>query len=289
VKLAAAKMASDKRNYDKLMCKVVHDDDNDDKKPNEEEEEEEDGGGRAGATIAEKSSKSSESKSQQQEEQEASAQPSPPSLPLKLHSQTNHPGLTAYYNWHATITSLYRIYAIPSYDTSNTTNNNKTFIPAILPMQPSSERGKVAINITVYNQTQYESIQVYWIDYRGNEVYKGSIRKGGQWVQTTYIGHPWTFRVGNVDENDNGGEENVLLKYVPFRVVPSVLGAETTTGEGGVGTQQFTLRDVPHRDMLHVMKDIYHNVGSMIQSFLNHHSYVTYTTVVVLLVVKNET
>jgi hypothetical protein len=40
-------------------------------------------------------------------------------------------------------------------------------------------------------------------------------------------------------------QKNVLLKYVPFRVVPSVIGAETTTGEGGVGTQQFTLRDVP--------------------------------------------
>lgn len=233
VKLAAAKMASDKRNYDRLICKVVHDDDDNDKP-----KEGDDGAAKGGASE-------SKPQQQQQEQQESTAaQPTPPSLPLKLHSQTNHPGLTAYYNWHATITSLYRIYTIPSYDTSNTTS---TFIPAILPMQPSSERGKVAIHITVYNQTQYESIQVYWVDYRGNEVYKGSIPKGGQWIQTTYIGHPWTFRVGNVDNDSSvGGEENVLLKYVPFRVIPSVIGAETTTEEeGGVGTQQFTLRDVP--------------------------------------------
>ena len=58
---------------------------------------------------------------------------------------------------------------------------------------------------------------MYWVDYRGNEICKGSIRKGGQWVQTTYIGHPWTFRVGSVD-NDNGVEEkSMLIKYVPFR------------------------------------------------------------------------
>ena len=56
MKLAAAKMASDKRNYDKLMCKVVHDDDNDDE-PNEEEEED-DRGGRGGAIPVKKSSKS---------------------------------------------------------------------------------------------------------------------------------------------------------------------------------------------------------------------------------------
>lgn len=47
----------------------------------------------------------------------------------------------------------------------------------------------------------------------------------------------------------DGGEEPVLLKYVPFRVVPSVKGAETTYHEGGrglpVGTQRFALKDVP--------------------------------------------
>jgi len=165
---------------------------------------------------------------------ETQIQQQPP--PLQLHSQAKHPGLTAYYNWHATITSLYRIYAIPSRDIFT-----NTFNPAILPMHPSSERGYIAVNITVVNQTSYESIQVYWIDYKGSEIYKGNIPRGGSWVQTTFIGHPWTFRVGD------GGEESVLLKYVPFRIAPTVIGAETTSRESKnpVGTQMFTLRDVP--------------------------------------------
>ena len=54
--------------------------------------------------------------------------------------------------------------------------------------------------------------------------------------------------------SDYGGEEEegVLLKYVPFRIAPSVVGAETTATTSPssrdndlVGTQTFTLRDVP--------------------------------------------
>jgi hypothetical protein len=62
---------------------------------------------------------------------------------------------------------------------------------------------------------------------------------GGTWTQTTFIGHPWTFRVGP-------GEENVLLRYVPFRVVPSISGAETLNPLTATeGAQRFVLRDVP--------------------------------------------
>lgn len=80
---------------------------------------------------------------------------------------------------------------------------------------------------------------MYWIDHKGNEVHKGSINKGGVWQQTTYIGHPWTFRVGN------SHEEEVLLKYVPFRVIPSIEGAPTTKSDSNEGMQKFILRDVP--------------------------------------------
>eukprot|EP00574_Skeletonema_japonicum_P010440 CAMPEP_0201731412 /NCGR_PEP_ID=MMETSP0593-20130828/25622_1 /ASSEMBLY_ACC=CAM_ASM_000672 /TAXON_ID=267983 /ORGANISM="Skeletonema japonicum, Strain CCMP2506" /LENGTH=553 /DNA_ID=CAMNT_0048224179 /DNA_START=60 /DNA_END=1721 /DNA_ORIENTATION=+ len=228
-----AKKASANRNYDKLICNKTE---GDDIEPTATEDV------NVTSSPLDQENPSTEPENQQEEQ-------SPP--PIQLHSQATHPGLFAYYNWHATITSLYRIYSIPSRDIFT-----NTFHPAILPMHPSSERGNIAINITVVNQTRYESIQVYWIDYKGNELYKGNIPRGGRWVQTTFIGHPWTFRVnGSGGSDTDGGEEGVLLKYVPFRITPTVLGAKTTTtGEGGVdnynglprvGSQLFTLRDVP--------------------------------------------
>ena len=159
--------------------------------------------------------------------------PAPPP-PIELKSQANHPGLQGYYNWHATITSLYRIYAIPSHDKIR-------YHQAILPMHPSSERGNVPLYVEVTNHTS-QTISVYWIDYKGNEVYKGTIQTRGTWSQTTFIGHPWTFRIGD-------GEENVLLKYAPFRVVPTIVGAETSRVEsnnGNVeGVQKFVINNVP--------------------------------------------
>ncbi|KAK1735787.1 hypothetical protein QTG54_013493 [Skeletonema marinoi] len=211
-----AKKASAIRNYNKLICKealLPSDDSN---------------GGKsitADATNSSSEQDSASSPSTETTGTQIQQQPTPPP-PMKLHSQANHPGLSAYYNWHATITSLYRIFAIPNRDVFT-----NTFNPAILPMHPSSERGNIAVNITVANQTRYESIQVYWIDYKGNEIYKGNVPRGGSWVQTTFIGHPWTFRVGGSD----GGEESVLLKYVPFRIAPTVLGAETATSRESSG------------------------------------------------------
>ena len=244
-KVKPSKLASETRNYDKLICeKPVAPMKDDDVEP---------------PSTAKDTTKSSL-------EQDASSLSSPTTVieaqiqqksphPIQLHSQAQHPGLSAYYNWHSTITSLYRIYSVPSRDIFNNNNNNTIFHPAILPMHPSSERGNVAINITVINQTKYPSIDVYWIDYKGREVYKGTMTRGGSWVQTTYIGHPWTFRIGGGEEEEEE-EEGVLLKYVPFRIVPSVVGAETieraTSSSSSsressslVGTQTFTLRDVP--------------------------------------------
>ncbi len=165
--------------------------------------------------------------------------PAPP-MPLELKSQAKHPGLQRYYNWQTVLASLYRVYAIPSY-------NKRDYHEATLPMHPSSERGKQAVEIQVINSTSHSKIDVYWIDYKGKEVHKGSIRnKGGVWNQTTYIGHPWTFRIGP-------GEHNVLLKYAVFRVVPVTLGADISqegsqadAASGGESqVHRFTLKDVP--------------------------------------------
>ncbi|EJK45731.1 hypothetical protein THAOC_35637, partial [Thalassiosira oceanica] len=150
----------------------------------------------------------------------------------KLKSQSAHPGLNGYYNWHSSVTSMYRMYAIPSKSQ-----------PAVLPIHPSSERGNVPVHIEVRNYTS-RRIDVFWIDYKGNEKKKGSMQPHvGQWTQTTYIGHPWTFRTGD-------GEENVVLKYVPFRVIPSIGGMETLRDAEGL--QRFAIHDVPEDNVSRV-------------------------------------
>mmetsp|Transcript_6539 Transcript_6539/g.14824 ORF Transcript_6539/g.14824 Transcript_6539/m.14824 type:complete len:499 (-) Transcript_6539:165-1661(-) len=151
---------------------------------------------------------------------------------IQLKSQSAHPGLNGYYNWHSSVTSMYRMYAIPSKSQ-----------PAVLPIHPSSERGNVPVHIEVRNYTS-RRIDVFWIDYKGNEKKKGSMQPHvGQWTQTTYIGHPWTFRTGD-------GEENVVLKYVPFRVIPSIGGMETLRDAEGL--QRFAIHDVPEDNVSRV-------------------------------------
>jgi len=218
------------RNYDALINKI---------EPNEDDDDEQEEVGEFGGICRGKKKKKSNPKSISEEPSVSSPQPQPEPPQIELKSQANHPGLKGYYQWHSTITSLYRIYAVPfySYETNNT--NNTKYHEAILPMHPSSERGAIPVYIEVVNQTSHPLIDVYWIDHKGNEVHKGSINKGGTWTQTTFIGHPWTFRVGNSHEGE------VLLKYVPFRVIPSILGAETTTSDSNEGMQKFILRDVP--------------------------------------------
>lgn len=220
------------RNYDALINKI---------EPNEEEDDEQEEVGEFGGICRGKKKKNSKQKSTSEEQElavdDSPRQPEPEPPQIELKSQANHPGLTGYYNWHSTITSLYRIYAVPFYETNNT-SNNATYHKAILPMHPSSERGSLPIYIEVINHTSHPLIDVYWIDHKGNEVHKGSINKGGRWQQTTFIGHPWTFRVGS-------HEGEVLIKYVPFRVIPSISGAPTTTSDNNEGMQNFILRDVP--------------------------------------------
>ena len=153
---------------------------------------------------------------------------------VQLRSQSAHPGMNGYYNWHSSVTSLYRIYAIPS--------KTKTQ-PAVLPIHPASERGNVPVHIEVRNYTS-RRIDVFWVDYKGNEKKKGSMQPhGGLWTQTTYIGHPWTFRTGD-------GEENVVLKFVPFRAIPSIGGMETLRDAEGL--QSFAVRDVPEDNVSRV-------------------------------------
>ena len=168
--------------------------------------------------------------------------------PIHLHTKAQHPGLEAYYHWKSTIMSLYRVYSIPLYSYPEITDNNK-IQNAVLPMHPSSERGQTAVYIEVTNMTSHK-VAVYWVDYKGNEIYKGSMRSGATWNQTTYIGHPWTFRIETPNVVNDGDERSVLLRYVPFRVVPSIQGAETVQRDhefpdSSVGRHAFALKNVP--------------------------------------------
>ena len=254
------------RNYDALICKkeeeepaaadevgVTNNDKTEKSKSNQKDDEADD-------EDAPTSNHNSDTDTDAATQEEGEEPADPPAPVIELKSQTNHPGLHGYYNWLSTITSLYRIYAIPYYEnstisssSSNNNNNNATYHQAHLPMHPSSERGNVPLYIEVTNLTSHNTISVYWVDYKGNEIYKGSISRGGMWTQTTYIGHPWTFRIG---DDDNGGEENVLLRYAPFRVIPTIVGAETsridpTNDNNNEGMQKFTLRDVPEHHVLY--------------------------------------
>jgi hypothetical protein len=170
------------------------------------------------------------------------AGPAPP--PVKMHSKAEHPGLEAYYRWKSTLTSLYRVYAVPLHSYPHTSYGTNQIKEAVLPMHPSSERGQTAVYIEVTNFTSND-VAVYWVDYKGRENYKGRIKQSEVWHQTTYIGHPWTFRK-ITNDNNVASDESILLKYVPFRVIPSIEGAETVTEDESVGMQRFALKEVPN-------------------------------------------
>jgi len=59
---------------------------------------------------------------------------------------------------------------------------------------------------------------VYWMDFKGREDHRGTLcANGGNWTQTTWIGHPWVFR--------DKASQRILLHFVPYRVIPSTTGA----------------------------------------------------------------
>lgn len=143
------------------------------------------------------------------------------SNPIAATSQ-DHPGLDQFYHWYNTETSLYRIYELGRTDD----------VPVVPPFHPSSERGKVPVALIVGNK-YHEQINVFWTDYKGREIPKGRILPGGTWHQTTWIGHPWTFRT--VDED-------VLLHYIPYRVIPTTKQVPTTDpNDSSVGLHQFVI------------------------------------------------
>jgi len=125
--------------------------------------------------------------------------PNPETVENKLETTTNLPstsnnadnlpnfdsnelpqGLDAFWHWYDTQSSLYRIYTVANKDTS---------IDTVPPYVPNSKRGRVPVKLAVTNTSSYK-LNVYWVDYKGRHVSKGSLNPRGQsWTQTTWIDH----------------------------------------------------------------------------------------------------
>lgn len=162
---------------------------------------------------------------------EARLQQQPP--PFRRISDS-HPGLRAFWYWCDVETSLFRIYTVTRKDGVQ----DESTTP---PYNPSSRRGNVAIKLRVTNCLQ-EIVKVYWINFKGAHVEKGTIpANGGTWRQTTWIDHPWTFCTGA-----NIGDEKILLHYIPYRVIPTLTEASTVDNDdeddsGRTGVHRFRI------------------------------------------------
>ena len=160
----------------------------------------------------------------------------------------NHPPnkLNAFWDWCDTEASLFRIYAIATNTTNATTTTRTGIFTAMPPFNPSSRRGNVRVSLRVTNRmTRTSGVQVYWIDYKGHEIPKGTIRFGETWLQTTWIDHPWVFRTTN--------DGQVLMYYVPYRIIPSTPDDSMTINPNDnddptIGIHRFTLRDAGMND-----------------------------------------
>jgi hypothetical protein len=141
-----------------------------------------------------------------------------------LQSQMDHPGLHAFHQWMGAISGIYRMYSIGKVDEDEST----------IPLLPRSERGHVPLQMKVENQTATD-IDVFWIDFKGNEVPKGSMKKiNGNINITTWIGHPWAFR-----SKDSG---RLMLYYVPYRIIPVIDAQKDNLNEDGdTGLHSFSI------------------------------------------------
>ena len=115
----------------------------------------------------------------------------------------HHPGLAGFWYWCDVESSLYRIYNLGRTDGHD----------VIPPYIPKSRAGRVQIHLQVTNRSNLP-VNVYWTNYRGDEVYKGHLTAdGGVWHQYSWIEHPWVFR--------HAQDGQVLLHYIPDRILPA--------------------------------------------------------------------
>ena len=136
---------------------------------------------------------------------------------------SDHPGLEGFCRWYGVEASLYRIYTVGRTDDE----------PVATPFIPRSERGHVSLNLEITNHYRRD-VNVYWIDYKGRESFKYTIKPNHVFTQQTWIGHPWTFRL-----KDSG---QLLFHYIPYRVIQHTAQVPTIDPKDPeIGIHRFTI------------------------------------------------
>jgi hypothetical protein len=105
-------------------------------------------------------------------------QQSKPPRPRMKATNNAHPGMDEFAYWYDVETSLFRIY----------TQTRKDGVDVVPPYVPHSHRGNVSIYLDVTNMTNH-TINVFWVDYKGKQVLKGTMKPNHTWTQTTFIDH----------------------------------------------------------------------------------------------------
>lgn len=150
----------------------------------------------------------------------------PPPMQAK---DSNHPGMESFRKWYETEASLYRIYTVGRTDG----------VEVHPPFIPKSERGQVSLKLQVTNNYR-QTISVYWIDFSGKEVHKGEVKQGNVFHQTTWIGHPWTFR-----DKESGA---MLCHYIPYKIIPTTHQVPTVESEQPeIGIHRFAILSLGQR------------------------------------------
>ncbi|KAI2506252.1 hypothetical protein MHU86_8187 [Fragilaria crotonensis] len=153
----------------------------------------------------------------------------PPPMQAK---DSNHPGLENFRKWYETEASLYRIYTVGRTDG----------VEVYPPFMPKSERGQVSLKLQVTNSYR-QTISVYWIDFSGREVHKGDVTQGNVFHQTTWIGHPWTFR-----DKESGA---MLCHYIPYKIIPTTHQVLTVdSDEPEIGIHRFAILSLGQRPQI---------------------------------------
>lgn len=153
--------------------------------------------------------------------------------PLIKAKSCHHPGLDGFRRWYEVQASLYRIYTVGRTDD----------VVVHPPFMPKSERGHVSLKLNVTNNYR-RTISVYWINYTGKEVHKGNVVNGSVFTQTTWIGHPWTFR-----DKDT---QALLCHYIPYKIIPTTHQVPTVDSEEPeLGIHQFAILSLGQRRYSH--------------------------------------
>ncbi len=50
------------------------------------------------------------------------------------------------------------------------------------------------VAIAVMNTSPDDTFDIFWVNYRCEEIYKGTIAPGERWDQRTFLSHPWRIR-----------------------------------------------------------------------------------------------